>query len=935
MALINSFCSYSQKKIIDTSDFGKWPEIVAAQISNDGKYVSYFVRNQNLSQLHIVSTINNWEFVLNEISYCEFLSDSKKTVFRTINDSLFILTLGTSEKKYIGQQAASFIYPLIKGKQDWLAFRAGDQKDLQLVNLRSGRKKIIRNVSQCILSPNHQSLVFWRKDKSNESGILLWLDLLSGEEKVVYTGDQIQMRYLSFDNNCESICFYGQKKNIITSVSYYAKGMDLAKEVSLWGLSKVDSRYEFDESERPGFNKDGNTLFFSIKRKIANDVITSDAARLNLWSYKDPVLQSKQLWLLSNSRTQIGCIDLSTNKVHLLPGENEALEDANIFRHLSSAKGKYVLVERFQPGDTEGSEDDFWWRESARSSVYLVSVKDGTYVPIKENVPYSHDWGYGLIFKMSPDERFVFYFDPIQSRYFTYEISTGISRDISSDAHTSFVNKTFENSIPLAKLPVAEVAGWLKDDKALWVYDNNDIWQLDPLGKEKPINLTNGYGRFHNIQFRLAMERERLPDGFDLSKNTKVLLSSFDLDKKDNGYYRLNTGSNKNPDSLVMDGHLYKMGGFYPLKAKNADVWLVKRESADEYPNYFVTSNFRHFRQITGLQPQKMYNWLTAELIRWKNLDGQDNIGILYKPENFDPKKKYPAIINYFLERSNGLHNFLYPERTKDEINIPWFVCRGYVVCVPDIHPPKVIDGESGYEAVNSVLSVANYLSSMTWVDSTKMGIQGHSHAGAETIELITHTKKFAAAVEGAGPSDRVSAYLQLNGEGSISSRLSMYEIGLGSSSPADGAGYSLWENKKSYLACSNILMADKVETPLLMMHNKKDEAVPWEQAIELYLSLRRLGKRVWWLQYDKGDHFVDGNDAIDYTIRMTQFFDHYLKGAPPPKWMTQGIPAKLKGIETGYELDTSGKEPEEQKVLYKGKIQLVRDAIVEKQSQN
>ncbi len=81
-------------------------------------------------------------------------------------------------------------------------------------------------------------------------------------------------------------------------------------------------------------------------------------------------------------------------------------------------------------------------------------------------------------------------------------------------------------------------------------------------------------------------------------------------------------------------------------------------------------------------------------------------------------------------------------------------------------------------------------------------------------------------------------------------------------------------------------------------------------QGVEMFLALRRLGKKVWMLQYDNGDHGVNGKDAEDYTIRFTQFFDHYLKGAPAPRWMTEGIPANLKGIETGYEPDISGKAP-------------------------
>jgi hypothetical protein len=93
-------------------------------------------------------------------------------------------------------------------------------------------------------------------------------------------------------------------------------------------------------------------------------------------------------------------------------------------------------------------------------------------------------------------------------------------------------------------------------------------------------------------------------------------------------------------------------------------------------------------------------------------------------------------------------------------------------------------------------------------------------------------------------------------------------------------------------------------------MHNEKDSNIQWRQGIELYMALRRLGKKCWMLQYDNGYHAVLGRDAVDYTTRLTQFFDYYLKGALPPVWMTQGVPYALKGLDTGYELDRSGQKP-------------------------
>jgi hypothetical protein len=95
------------------------------------------------------------------------------------------------------------------------------------------------------------------------------------------------------------------------------------------------------------------------------------------------------------------------------------------------------------------------------------------------------------------------------------------------------------------------------------------------------------------------------------------------------------------------------------------------------------------------------------------------------------------------------------------------------------------------------------------------------------------------------------------------------------------------------------------------MMNNKSDEVVPFAQGGEFFTALRRLGKKVWMLQYDGEGHSLSrGKVAEDFHKRMMQFFDHYLKGSPAPKWMTKGLPAQLKGIENGFEIDSEVKTP-------------------------
>jgi dipeptidyl aminopeptidase/acylaminoacyl peptidase len=279
--------------------------------------------------------------------------------------------------------------------------------------------------------------------------------------------------------------------------------------------------------------------------------------------------------------------------------------------------------------------------------------------------------------------------------------------------------------------------------------------------------------------------------------------------------------------------------------------------------------------------------------------------GILYRPENFDSTKKYPLIFDYYERRSDELHEFLLPDFCTARIDIPYFVSNGYLVFVPDIYYRQ---GHNGEGACNAVLSAARYLSQFPWVDSTRIGLQGHSFGGWETSYLITHATLFRAACEVAGVSDQVSGYDELQGNRGTS-RQDLYE---GNSQGASyGYGVTPWTAPSLYMGNSPVFFADRVTTPLLIMHGDADHKVPFEQSVEWYLALHRAGKKVWFLQYQKEDHVLSRYaDKLDFTVRMKQYFDYYLKGSPPPKWMTVGVPAYEKGAETGLELDRSGRLP-------------------------
>ena len=374
--------------------------------------------------------------------------------------------------------------------------------------------------------------------------------------------------------------------------------------------------------------------------------------------------------------------------------------------------------------------------------------------------------------------------------YFSYASRSGTIRNITKNIPTVWT--IYDADLPFEFVYLDAYSGWLDGDSTILLHDQNDIWQVDLAANHPAVNLTNGYGRIHNIVFRLL---DQSPNT-SIANNETLILSAFNRTTKDNGFYRITLGKRGNPELLSMGPYVYNIPdnnpgfpGEPPIKAKNAGVFLVKRMSTTESPNWFSTIDFKTFQPLSSIHPEKMYNWLTTELVNWKTLDGSLSQGILYKPENFDPGKKYPIIFYYYQRLSDILNLYLKPESSMGPLDIPTYVSNGYLVFTPDIHYKIGNPGESAY---NSVVSAANYFSKIRWVNSNKMGLQGHSYGAIETNYLITHSHQFAAACSASGVADFISGYGSLTGGGN--SQQDMYE-----NSPTENWSYSLGKARFIY----------------------------------------------------------------------------------------------------------------------------------------
>ena len=330
-------------------------------------------------------------------------------------------------------------------------------------------------------------------------------------------------------------------------------------------------------------------------------------------------------------------------------------------------------------------------------------------------------------------------------------------------------------------------------------------------------------------------------------------------------------------------------------KAEDADQLLFTRESFIEFGDLWTSGlDMSDIKRVSDLNPQQSdYTWGTAELVRWTSLDGLPLTGMLFKPDGFDASQKYPMMVYFYEKMSDGLHQYRAPSTARSSISFSFYVSRGYLVFVPDI-PYKV--GYPGESALNAVVPGVTMLINQGFVDPARVGVQGHSWGGYQIAYMITESDLFAAAEAGAPVVNMTSAYGGIRWASGMS-RMFQYER------TQSRIGGSLWETPLRYLDNSPLFQADKVKTPVLMLHNDDDGAVPWYQGIEFFVALRRLSKPVWMLNYNGEGHGLSKYaNRRDFAIRMQQFFDHYLMDAPAPIWMTEGIPATMKGETLGLE---------------------------------
>ena len=734
--------------------------------------------------------------------------------------------------------------------------------ELVLRNTATANERKFSDVLDFTISRDAKSLVFTVSSKKEESNGVYAVTTDSDSEPVALLSGKGKYQRLTWDENNTQLAFTSDKEDADAKqpkfhvYEWNRKDPQAAEVVS---VNSPGFRKEFVVSERANlsFSLDGSHLFLGTapppepEKNPDEEIPADEKVLVDLWHWKDDYVQPIQRIRAEQDRNRSyrAVYDLNAKKFVQLA--DETMENISPSNDGSYAIGtdnrKYRTISDYDPGFTD---------------YYLVNTADGSRKPLltkqRSNV------------SLSPNAKYAIYFDG--KDWYSYSVADGSTANLTRNISANFYDE--ENDTPSTPGSYG-IAGWTKDDADVLIYDRYDIWQVSPNGSGAK-NLTDGVGRKESTRLRYVRldPRERWID-----PDKPMLLSAENEETRDSGYYRDKVNSTALPQKLLMAAKDFNN----PTKAKDADVMIMTASRFDQFPDIWVTnSSFRELKRVSNGDAQRAaFNWGTGELVSFKNTDGVPLKGLLLKPDNFDPKKKYPMIVYIYEKLSQGLHAFRNPA-PGTSINPTYYVSNGYLVYMPDI---VYTIGYPGPSALKCVLPGVQAVVDRGYVNEKAIGIQGHSWGGYQIAYMVTQTNRFRAAAPGALVANMTSAYSGIRW-GTGLPRQFQYERS------QSRIGGSLWDYPLRFLDNSPIFRADRVETPLLMIHNDEDDAVPWYQGIEFFLALRRLGKEAYMFTYNGEKHGLRKRiNQKDYTRRLQEFFDHFLKGALAPEWMEKGIP--------------------------------------------
>ena len=754
---------------------------------------------------------------------------------------------------------------------DWIAYQRGRKDSTLYVRSLDGSKTFQFPTVTDFQFAKKSGMLYYTSAAEGEAGIFT-LNPEKGSPALIKEGKGV-FKQTTFDEKGERLAFLycADKDSSYKALSLWLSEHNApAKEIATRGNKAFPAEWVINENGMLQFSKSASRLFFGTSpepRQKDTTQLAENRPNVQVWSWDEPVQYTVQNYNKEKDlkKSYQAVYNLGNGSIFQLA--NEELPNIQLGNEGDAA---LALLSTSRPYSLSSM-----WEARTRSDYYTVSLDNGERKQIAQA-----DYGR---FRLSPQSKYAYWYGETDSCWYTIALAEGKQYRLTTPE--SFPAWDEENDVP--DYPYAHgAAGWTANDQNLLIYDRYDIWKFDPTAATSPINLTVN-GRKEKLSYRLE-QLDKEARFIDLGK--LQLLKGFNEATKGYGFYNARLSAPASPKTLLAGNYMLRSIN----KAKNTDDVIYTMETFQQYPDiHYSTLAFKKSVQLThGDKQQEGFIWGTAELVSWISLDGRPLEGVVYKPANFDPNKKYPMMVNFYERNSETLYNYRMPEPHRSTIDYHLYNSNEYVIFNPDI---RYVDGYPGESCYNCLMPGITMMIAKGYIDEKGIGAQGHSWGGYQVAYLATRTNLFSAIESGAPVVNMFSAYGGIRW-GSGMARSFQYEH------TQSRLGATPWSSPLRYLENSPLFTMDKVQTPILIMHNDADGHVPWYQGIEYFVAMKRLGKPCWLLNYTGEPHWpTNMANRIDFQRRMFQFFNHYLKNQKMPKWMSEGVPAVEQPFELGY----------------------------------
>jgi dipeptidyl aminopeptidase/acylaminoacyl peptidase len=626
------------------------------------------------------------------------------------------------------------------------------------------------------------------------------------------------------------------------------------------------------------WSDDNRRVFFGIipqtpapdtaRRRSADSV-----ADVDVWAADDDRVQSQQMARADQERnfTFRQAFDVSAKRFVKLT--DSTMRDLQV-----AGDGVWALGV-----DNRAYVSDY---EPARADYYRVNTLTGERTLIAKGQLVASQ-----VFGIAPNGKHFVYWKDL--KFHAYDLSSGKSVVLGGSTAPNFTSTQFDYPGPK---PPYGVAGYTKDGNAAIVEHRYDLW-LVPLDGSVARVLTNAVGTRQEIKFQPVRlqpidetlpRAERDPRVYDLSK--PIVLSAYGEWTKKSGFYELANGQLK---ELVFDDAAFSN----PAKAAKAERYMFTRQTFAEYPDLRIGSyGFKEGKKISDANPQQSeYLWGKRVLFDYKLKDGTKAQGILALPEDYKQGEKRPMIVSFYEKTSQGMHRYTSPSFITGMGSVPVeAVTRGYISMSPDVYYRT---GQSHSDQLEAVEAATKKVIELGYADPKNIGLNGHSYGGEGAQFIATRSKLFKAVGAGAGVTDLFTDFAQSWGwsyqnqpgtGGANGTQYYMYGQGRW--------GFSPWDKPEVYRNESALTHAHETHAAVLLMHGTADPTVSFNEALKFYTALRYNKKDAYMLAYVNEGHGLRGlANRKDLTVRYMEFYNHYLKGAPAPKWMAEGVPFLVK----------------------------------------